>query len=106
MDIQKLDRTTGKQHVGKIGESDLSEDLLLQLSLDSYEENLIGTIDNTNKIFTTTYAYIANSTIIYINGLRQRRGTDFTESGTQQITLGDPPLNTGMIDELRIIYRK
>lgn len=106
MEVQKLDRTTGKEYVGKIQAGDLADDLIIQLSGGLYEENLIGTIDNANKVFTTTYDYVANSTILFINGLKQRRGTDFSETGTNEITLDDAPLNTGMIDELEIMYRK
>lgn len=106
MDILKLNRAEGKKETGKIQASDLADDLFLQLSGGLYEENLIGTIDNANKVFTTTYEYVANSTILFINGLKQRRGVDFSETGIKEITLDDAPLNTGMIDELKIMYRK
>jgi len=70
---------------------------------DTYEELLIGEIDNENKVFTTTYDYELNSTQIYKNGLRQRRGVHFTETGIKEITFTNPPEEA---DEIIIVYRR
>lgn len=102
MNVQFYDISEGKEKQGLIGLNELNKNVILGL----YEENLIGTIDNTNKVFTTTNEYIANSTILFINGLKQRRGVDYTETGTKEITLDEAPMNIGIIDELRIMYRK
>lgn len=61
-----------------------------------------GTVNGTNTVFTTASAYLTNSTAIYRNGLRQLRGTDYTESGASQITFSTAPSNgtTLIIDYL------
>lgn len=66
------------------------------------EENLIGAQDGVNKIFTTSEKYIAATTEVYFNGLKQIRGLHYAESGEKQITLDDAPTNY----ELRIKYYK
>lgn len=72
----------------------------------NYVETLIGTINGTNKIFTTTYSYVANSTMVFINGLLQTRGTHYIESGDKEITFDEAPTANGFEDELIIIYIK
>ena len=63
-----------------------------------------GTINGTNTIFTTSQPYIGASLQVFVNGLKQRRGVDFTEttpsSGT--FTLGDAPI-TG--DQVFVCYQ-
>lgn len=70
------------------------------------EEILIGEIDNDNKVFTTTYEYLTNSTAVYKNGLRLRKDVHYEESGFKTILLFETPLNYGGDDELTIIYIK
>ena len=69
-------------------------------------EVLIGAINNVNKVFTTTYNFKANSSQIFINGLRQTLGSHYTESGVNEITFSDAPSNVGFEDELIINYIK
>jgi hypothetical protein len=42
-----------------------------------------GMIDGTNNIFNTALAYLSNSLGVYLNGLRQRRVADYTETSSQ-----------------------
>lgn len=53
-----------------------------------------GTINGTNKTFTTARGYVGATLEVFINGLKQRRGADFTEttpsSGT--FTMDEAPL--------------
>lgn len=69
-------------------------------------ETLIGAIDNVNKVFTTTDNFKANSSQVFINGLRQKLGTHYVESGANEITFSDAPSNVGYQDELIINYIK
>jgi hypothetical protein len=39
-----------------------------------------GTANGSTTTFTLVNGFIANSTAVYINGLRQHRGVDYTES--------------------------
>ncbi len=62
-----------------------------------------GTLDGSNAVFTTAYAYIANSTRLFLNGQRMQLLGDYIESAVQQITFVEAP-HTG--DILTIDYLK
>ncbi len=68
------------------------------------EETLTGTIDGNNCIFTSSKNFLAASTTVFINGLRQRRGIDFNETDNHTITFSEAPSNIGYTDNLTIIY--
>lgn len=50
-----------------------------------------GTLDGSNAVFTTAYAYIANSTRLFLNGQRMQLLGDYIESNTQEITFIEAP---------------
>lgn len=54
-------------------------------------EDLIGTINGTNKVFLTEKKYKERSTRIYLNGQRLKLLDDYTESGDKEITFTEPP---------------
>ena len=64
-------------------------------------EELTGEIDGENKIFATTLNYKIGSTEVFINGLKQKLGTHYTESGDKEITFIDA---NEFEDELLINY--
>jgi hypothetical protein len=68
------------------------------------EETLIGTINNININFTTSQNYLPNSTELFVNGLKQRRGTDYFENQNKQIQLSEAPQNVGFTDQITIKY--
>lgn len=53
-----------------------------------------GPVNGLNTVFTTAANYQANTTAVYVNGVRQLRGVgnDYTESGANQITFTVAPL--------------
>jgi hypothetical protein len=51
-----------------------------------------GTIDGSNKNFTTANPYRANLSAVFLNGLRQRRVADYNETGTQSFSFVNAPL--------------
>lgn len=69
-----------------------------------FSETLTGTINNENKIFTTSNNYKTNSSQIFVNGIRQKLGTHYIESGANEITFSEAPSNIGYEDELIINY--
>jgi len=71
---------------------------------DWIEETLIGTIDGVNKVFTTQNNFQSGKTRVYINGLKQKLGVGYTETGSNQITFSEAPSNNGFNDELIINY--
>lgn len=68
------------------------------------DETPTGAVNGSNTAFTTTRPYIANTLEVFINGVKQKRGTHFTEttptSGT--FTMGDAPI-TG--DDIMVNYQ-
>lgn len=68
-----------------------------------YNEVPAGALNNTNTVFTLAYPYAASSTRLFLNGLRMKLGSAYSESGVQQITLSEAP-HAG--DELIIDYTK
>ncbi len=68
------------------------------------QERLTGIINGVNKVFTTTENFVAGSTKVFINGLRQELGVDYTETDDNEITFQDAPSNTGFTDVLLIEY--
>ena len=70
-----------------------------------FSEILIGTVNGTNKVFTTSQPFVGGSTLVYINGLLQIRDVHYTETQAEnKITLSDAPSNVGFTDVLQITY--
>jgi len=68
------------------------------------DELLAGNINNSNRIFMTSYSYISGSARVYVNGLLQRNGIDFEETGDKEITFSEAPTNIGFTDYLSVTY--
>jgi hypothetical protein len=51
-----------------------------------------GTIDGANKNFTSVNRFQSNLIAVFLNGLRQRRAADYTETGTQSFSFVSAPL--------------
>lgn len=68
------------------------------------DETPTGSVNGSNTSFTTTKPYVANTLQVYVNGIKQKRGTHFSEitptSGT--FTISDAPL-TG--DDVMVEYQ-
>lgn len=63
-----------------------------------FGETPTGLIDGVNTAFTVSQPYLAASTAVYLNGLRE---TQYTETTTTVITFDDPPISG---DNIRIDY--
>lgn len=59
---------------------------------------LTGLRNGVNKVFTTAFNFIAGSTAVYLNGLRE---SHYVESASNAITFDDAPLSA---DSLTIDY--
>lgn len=66
-----------------------------------FGEQLTGTIDGVNMVFTTANGYQANTTAVFLNGIRETRGIGYGESGASEITFTSAPL---VGDDVRIDY--
>lgn len=64
-------------------------------------ETPAGSIDGTNKIYTTLNSYQANLLAVFLNGLRQQRTSDYTETGSNSFQFVNAPLSG---DSLSIDY--
>lgn len=69
-----------------------------------FDETPAGTVNGSTTLFTATRAYVGGSLAVYINGVKQKRGTHFTETSpsTGTFTMSDAPL-TG--DDIMIDYQ-
>lgn len=56
-----------------------------------FSETPTGLINSSNTIYTFSQDFISGTTRIYLNGLRQELGTDYTETGTDEITFTTAP---------------
>jgi hypothetical protein len=66
-------------------------------------ETPAGAINGTNKNFTTVNTYAAGQLAVYLNGVRQRRPSDYAETSSSAFQLVSAPL-TG--DVLSVDYMK
>lgn len=60
-------------------------------------DTLTGVQNGSNEVYTTSHAFVASSTAVYRNGLREELGVGYTESGSAQITFTTPPLSSDVI---------
>lgn len=56
-----------------------------------YGEIPAGVVDGVNTIFVTAHAYIADTAVVFRNGLREVRGIGYIESGLNEITITTAP---------------
>lgn len=56
-----------------------------------YGETPSGAVDGSNKVFTTSKAYVTGSTRLFKNGARMDLGSDYTESAASTLTLAAAP---------------
>ena len=62
-----------------------------------------GVINGSNKTFTSAYSYLSNQCAVFLNGVRQRRVNDYTETGSNSFSFVVAPLSG---DILSIDYVK
>lgn len=56
-----------------------------------YGEVPAGTVDGSNKVFTTANTYRPNLLSVFLNGVRQRRTNDYSETTTSSFTFVSAP---------------
>lgn len=60
-----------------------------------------GSLDGINMVFTTANAFRVNSTRVSRNGIRETRGSSYTETGANEITFSFAPSSS---DDIIIDY--
>jgi hypothetical protein len=58
----------------------------------TWGETPTGAIDGSNKSYTSVNPYRLNSIAVFLNGLRQRRTNDYTETGSNSFQFVNAPL--------------
>lgn len=58
---------------------------------DIWGETPSGTVNGTNKVFTTANTFRSGTTRVYLNGARQKPGTHYSESAGNTITFVSAP---------------
>lgn len=66
-----------------------------------FGETPTGAVNGSNAAFQSLFDFVPESVVVLVNGVEQRRVTDFNTSGTRNITLTEAPL-TG--ESVRINY--
>jgi len=62
-------------------------------TIQTWGETPVGTIDGTNTTFTTANSYQTGLLAVYLNGLRQRRSADYSETTSTSFTFVTAPLS-------------
>jgi hypothetical protein len=60
-------------------------------------ETPTGAVNGANKGFTTAYSYAAGQLAVYLNGVRQRKPDDYSESGVQTFLFVSAPLTGDIV---------
>lgn len=56
-----------------------------------YNEVATGAIDNSNTVFTSAATFATDKLRVYLNGIRQILGDDYTVTGINEVTFTFPP---------------
>lgn len=72
-------------------------------SYEEINEELIGIIDNVNNTFTTSFNFDPNTTVVFINGIKQNKPVHYNTVGFNTVFFADSPL---VGDILEINYVK
>jgi len=87
VDLQEILHDIIDSLIGAGGEVVPGADPISQIS----DYGLTGTVDGTNKLFLTSHNFIALTPHVYLNGIRQFRGEDYSEQGDNQIYFTTAP---------------
>jgi len=87
VDLQEILHDIIDSLIGAGGEVVPGTDPISQIS----DYGLTGAVNGANKLFSTSHDYIALTPHVYLNGVRQLRGEDYTEEGDNQISFNTAP---------------
>jgi hypothetical protein len=68
------------------------------------KEPATGPIDGTNRTFTTTYDFIPDTLIVYLNGMEQASPGDYVELTTQSFQFTEAPIGGADPDRVAVVY--
>ena len=87
VDLQEILHDIIDSLIGAGGEVVPETDPISQIS----DYGLIGAVNGVNKLFATSHVFINLTPQVYLNGVRQYRGEDYTEQGDNQISFTTAP---------------
>ena len=64
-------------------------------------EQLSGTVNGENRVFSTSKAYKPGTIVVFVNGIRE---SNFLEADQTTIILDEAPSNAGFTDKIETIY--
>lgn len=67
-----------------------------------FGETPSGAVNGSNATFTTSQNFVAESVQVFINGVSQTNGVDYTTSGSTTITMNVSPVSG---DYIRVNYK-
>ncbi len=68
-----------------------SADVVVSAAMDHIGEVPTGSVNGSNTVFTTAASYVGSTISVYVNGIRQKKTTDYTESSATTITFTTAP---------------
>ena len=71
----------------------------------SISELASGTVDNLNREFSTSRAYVPGTLKVYLNGIRLITGEHFEETGSNLFELSDAPIGDSDPDVVEVEYQ-
>lgn len=60
-------------------------------SIEIHGETPAGAVDGVNAVFATSYSFRPQTERVYLNGVRQRRGGDYSVNAPSTFTFVYPP---------------
>ena len=89
VDLQEILHDIIDSLIGSGGEVVPGTDPISQIT----DYGLTGAVNGSNKLFITSHDFIALSPHVYLNGVRQFRGEDYSEQGVNQLYFNTAPFS-------------
>ncbi|MFA6129278.1 MAG: hypothetical protein WC699_18405 [Bacteroidales bacterium] len=93
VDLQEILHDIIDSLIGAGGEVVPVSDPVSQIS----DYGLTGAVNGTNKLFLTSHDFVELTPHVFLNGVRQFRGEDYTEQGGNQIIFATAPYTNDKI---------
>jgi hypothetical protein len=90
------DRLTTPRNINSVA-FDGTANINITAAPDHLGETPTGTVNGSNTVFTTSAAYKTGSLTVYINGLRQKKTTHWTETTSTTFTMNQAPATGDLV---------
>lgn len=70
----------------------------VSVSYEEVNEVLVGVVDGVNSSFTTSFNFDPDTTIVFINGVKQRKPIHYNTVGSNTVIFSDSPLAGDLLE--------